>query len=60
MRLLATFGDLELADGRTQVVGEGAPAAHARPAPDVLDGGVLPGVSITEQLEYRALSCRAG
>jgi acyl-CoA thioesterase len=55
VRLLATFGDLDRAGGRTHVVGE----APRLPAPDglrdLLEAGALPGVSITEQLEYRAV-----
>jgi acyl-CoA thioesterase len=54
VRVVATFGDLAAANGRTQV--------HARPpelpppdaAIDLLDGGSLPGVSITERFDYRA------
>jgi len=55
LRLLATFGDLEGADGRTELF-NGPPDL---PPPDetreVLDGGVMPGVSITERVEYRTL-----
>jgi acyl-CoA thioesterase len=54
VRLLATFGDLDQANGRTHVVGEAPRLPAPDQIPDVLDGGVLPGVSITEQLEYRA------
>lgn len=54
VRLLATFADLEQADGRTEV--------HSRPpelpppdeARDMMDGAPpLPGVNITERFEYR-------
>jgi acyl-CoA thioesterase len=54
VRLVATFGDLAQASGRT--VGLAAPPELPPPdaAPDILDGGSMPGVSITEQLEYRS------
>lgn len=54
VRLLATFGDLNGADGRTLVRGEPPRLPAPERTPDMLDGGSLPGVSITEQLEYRA------
>lgn len=54
VRLLATFGDLEQADGRTLVLNEPPDLPPPDETPDVLDGKGLPGVSITEQLEYRA------
>jgi acyl-CoA thioesterase len=54
LRLLATFGDLEQADGRTLVLSEPPALSAPDETPDVLDGKGMPGVSITEQLEYRA------
>jgi acyl-CoA thioesterase len=53
VRLVATFGDLSAADGRT--AGSAAPPALPPPeqAPALLEGS-LPGVSITERVEYRA------
>jgi acyl-CoA thioesterase len=54
VRLLATFGDLDQADGRTLVLGEAPRLPAPDQTPDVLDGKGMPGVSITEQLEYRA------
>ena len=54
VRLLATFGDLERADGRSHVLNEAPRLPHPDETPDVLDGKGMPGVSITEQLEYRA------
>jgi acyl-CoA thioesterase len=54
VRLLATFGDLEAAGGRTDVRNAAPDLPAPERTPDVLDGGVLPGVSITERFEYRA------
>lgn len=54
LRLLATFGDLSQAGGRTLVLSEAPELPPPDETPDVLDGGSMPGVSITEQLEYRA------
>jgi hypothetical protein len=54
VRLLSTFGDLDQAEGRTLVLGEAPRLPSPDETPDVLDGNALPGVSITEQLEYRA------
>jgi acyl-CoA thioesterase len=54
VRLLATFGDLEQADGRTLELGDPPRLPPPDETPDVLDGGTMPGVSITEQIEYRA------
>ena len=53
LRLLATFGDLEAATGRTDV--RSAPPDLAPPdeLPNLLEGA-LPGVSITERFDYRA------
>jgi acyl-CoA thioesterase len=53
VRLLATFGDLEQAEGRTLVLNEPPDLPPPDETPDLLNGGSLPGVSITEQLEYR-------
>jgi acyl-CoA thioesterase len=55
VRVLATFADLEQANGRTHM----RSTAPDLPAPerchDVMDGSVaLPGVSITDRFEYRA------
>jgi acyl-CoA thioesterase len=54
VRLLATFGDLDQANGRTLVLSEPPQLPPPDETPDVLDGGTMPGVSITGQLEYRA------
>ena len=54
LRLLATFGDLEQATGRTHVLNEAPQLPDPDQTPDVLDGKGMPGVSITEQIEYRA------
>jgi acyl-CoA thioesterase len=54
VRLLATFGDLDQADGRTLVHAEPPNLPAPEHTPNMLNGGSLPGVSITEQLEYRA------
>jgi acyl-CoA thioesterase len=53
LRLLATFGDLDAATGRTDV--RTAPPDLPPPdeARDVLDGGSLPGITITERFDYR-------
>jgi acyl-CoA thioesterase len=54
VRLLATFGDLDQAGGRTHVLGEAPRLPAPEDTPDVLHSGALPGITITEQLEYRA------
>jgi acyl-CoA thioesterase len=54
VRLLATFGDLAQADGRTLMLNEPPQLPPPEETPEVIKGGVMPGVSITEQLEYRA------
>ena len=54
VRVLATFGDLGQADGRTLMLGEAPELPPPEETPEVLEGGVMPGVSITEQIEYRA------
>ena len=54
VRLVATFGDLADATGRTAEFTTPPELPPPDRAQDVLDGGSLPGVSITEQVEYRA------
>jgi acyl-CoA thioesterase len=54
VRLLATFGDLAQADGRTLVLSTPPELPPPEETPEVIKGGAMPGVSITEQLEYRA------
>jgi acyl-CoA thioesterase len=54
VRLLATFGDLDAADGRTDVRNAPPDLPPPEDTPDVLAGGALPGVSITERFESRA------
>ena len=54
VRLLATFGDLAQADGRTLVLNEPPDLPPPDETPEVLEAGAMPGVSITEQLDYRA------
>jgi acyl-CoA thioesterase len=54
VRLLATFGDLDQAAGRTHELGEAPRLPAPDDTPDVLHDGALPGITITEQLEYRA------
>jgi acyl-CoA thioesterase len=56
VRVLATFGDLGSADGRTEVLNAPPDLPPPDDLPDVIDGGVLPGVSMTERLDYRAPS----
>jgi len=56
VRLLATFGDLGAADGRTEVRNAAPDLPPADAMPDVIEGGVMPGVSITERVEYRTPS----
>jgi acyl-CoA thioesterase len=53
VRVVASFTDLAVADGRTVELGAapGLPAPEQTPA--LLDGGAMPGVSITERVEYR-------
>ncbi len=54
VRLLATFGDLGAADGRTLELGTPPDLPAPEDSPDILDGRPMPGVSITEQVEYRS------
>jgi acyl-CoA thioesterase len=54
VRLLATFGDLAQDRGRTLVLNEPPELPAPADTPDVLGGGSMPGVSITEHVEYRA------
>jgi acyl-CoA thioesterase len=54
VRLLATFGDLNQNHGRTLVLNEPPDLPPPGETPDLLGGGSLAGVSITEQVEYRA------
>jgi acyl-CoA thioesterase len=54
VRLVATFGDLAQASGRTAAFDAPPELPPPDGLPDVLDGGALPDVSITEQLEYRS------
>jgi acyl-CoA thioesterase len=53
VRVVASFADLRRAGGRTLVLG--GPPFLPRPedAVDLLAGGTMPGVSITERVEYR-------
>jgi acyl-CoA thioesterase len=53
VRLVATFGDLTRASGRTAEFGAAPELPPPDRLPDMLDAGSLPGVSITDQLEYR-------
>jgi acyl-CoA thioesterase len=54
VRLVATFGDLAAAGGRTTVCNAPPDLPPPDETHDVLDGGSMPGVSITERVEYRA------
>lgn len=54
VRLLATFGDLAAATGRTARLAAPPQLPPPDETPAVLDGGALPGVSITERVEYRS------
>jgi acyl-CoA thioesterase len=55
VRLLATFGDLEQANGRTLVLNDPPELPPPAETQDVLGGGgSMPGVTITEHIEYRA------
>jgi acyl-CoA thioesterase len=54
VRVVATYTDLRAAEGRTHVLA----SPPALPPPEglssLLEGGAMPGISITEQVEYRA------
>ena len=52
VRLVATFGELT-ADGRTALLNAPPDLPPPDETPELLEGGVMPGVSITEQVEYR-------
>jgi acyl-CoA thioesterase len=55
VRLLATFADLDQAQGRTHMRATAPELPPPEDCVDVLDGAPpLPGVSITERFEYRA------
>jgi acyl-CoA thioesterase len=54
VRLVATFGDLGNAGGRTAAFASAPELPPPGEAVDMLDGGSLPGVTITERVEYRA------
>ena len=53
VRVVATFGDLAAADGRTQVSGRPPDLPPPDDAVGLPDGG-MPGISITERVDYRA------
>jgi acyl-CoA thioesterase len=53
VRATATYADLDSADGRTLVVGEAPVLPPPHECVDPLDGRSLPGVSISERVEYR-------
>jgi len=54
VRVVATFGDLAAANGRTEVHGGPPDLPPPDETIDLLGGGSLPGVSITERFDYRA------
>jgi acyl-CoA thioesterase len=54
VRVVASFTDLANAAGRTTELGTPPRLAAPEQLTDLLGGGSLPGVSITERLEYRA------
>jgi acyl-CoA thioesterase len=54
VRLLATFGDLDQADGRTLVLNDPPQLPPPEQAADILNGTRMPGVSLTDHVEYRA------
>jgi acyl-CoA thioesterase len=53
VRLVATFGDLGKAGGRTAGFATAPELPPPDEAVDVLDGGSLAGVTLTEQIDYR-------
>jgi acyl-CoA thioesterase len=54
VRVVATFGDLAAANGRTEVHAGPPELPPPDDAIDLLYGGSLPGVTITERFEYRS------
>jgi acyl-CoA thioesterase len=54
VRLVATFGDLDHAAGRTASFGTPPELPPPDATRDILGGRAMPGVSVTEQVEYRA------
>jgi acyl-CoA thioesterase len=56
VRALATFADLDQAQGRTQPRSEPPALPSPEDAEDALGGARLPGVNITDRFEYRAPS----
>ena len=52
VRLVATFGRLD-GEGRTALFNAPPDLPPPDQTPDVIDGGVMPGISITERVEYR-------
>jgi acyl-CoA thioesterase len=54
VRLVATFGDLDHAAGRTASFGAPPELPPPDATRDILGGRAMPGVSVTEQVEYRA------
>ncbi len=54
VRVVATFGDLDGASGRTASFGEPPNLPSPDDTRDVLGGTGMPGVSIVDRLEYRA------
>jgi hypothetical protein len=53
VRLVATFSDLRRAAGRTLVLGTGPELPPPDEAVPLFGGGAMPGVRVTEQVEYR-------
>jgi acyl-CoA thioesterase len=53
VRVVASFTDLAHADGRTVELAAPPRLAPPEELPDLLDGGSMPGVSVTERVEYR-------
>jgi acyl-CoA thioesterase len=53
VRLVATFGDLGAGDGRTTMFNAPPELPPPDETPEVIEGGVMPGISITERVEYR-------
>jgi acyl-CoA thioesterase len=53
VRVVASFTDLARADGRTEELGAAPGLPAPEDTPDILDGGSMPGVTVTERVEYR-------